>query len=57
MKYGIEAIPHIEKWRKLPKVVNSTLYFTLDKFIIAFALARTFAKRKWDGYKQIWDNK
>jgi hypothetical protein len=49
----VEAIPHIEKWRNGPKIISSFLYFTLDKFIYAFALAKTFAKRKMDGYKKI----
>lgn len=49
--YGYEAIPHINKWRRAPAELQLLSYMALDRVVLGFALARTFAKHKMQGYK------
>lgn len=50
---GIEAVPHIDKWRKFQSILNSILNGALEKAIIGIALARGYVNRKMNGYKEI----
>ena len=48
--YGIEAIPHVDKWRKLPGNMDRLLGFMLNKILIGLALARGYVKTKMHKY-------
>lgn len=50
---GVEAIPHIEMWRKLPKTLHKTFVKASDKAIIGIALARGYINQKINGYKGV----
>jgi hypothetical protein len=50
-RYGLEAVPHIEKWRKAPKYINQILFFSVDKMVMSVALAKIYARKKYEGYK------
>jgi hypothetical protein len=45
--YGLESVPHIDKWRRAPIYVNKILYITIDRLMISLAFAQGLAKRKW----------
>jgi hypothetical protein len=47
---GLDAVPHIDKWRILPDILNSLLGVGINKAIIGFALARGFIKQKFQNY-------
>jgi hypothetical protein len=49
--YGTNAIPHIDKWRRLPEELQIWSHMALDKVMLGMALARGYAKRKMEGYK------
>lgn len=51
--YGVEAIPHIEKWREAPKHINILLYITFDRIMISLTIAKGLAKRKLEGYRKM----
>lgn len=51
--YGFEAIPHIEKWRKLPSIVQSRGVKAFNQGLIILALARGYVESKVRGYKQV----
>ena len=52
-KYGYEAIPHIEKWRQMPGVLDKLRMKAANHAIIGFALARGYLDRKVQGYKGV----
>jgi hypothetical protein len=49
---GVEAIPHIDKWRQMPDLLNQLLSMAVDRSMIYIALVRGYANRKIQGYKQ-----
>jgi len=48
---GVQAIPHIEFYRKAPGVLLDTLNLMVTKFLVGLALARGYAKEKYETYK------
>jgi hypothetical protein len=48
---GVQAIPHIEFYRKAPRVLLDTLNLMVTKFLVGLALARGYAKEKYETYK------
>ena len=50
---GTNAIPHIDKWRRYLPLAKEYSIEAANKAIISLALARAFAKSKWEGYKTV----
>ncbi len=48
---GVQAIPHIEFYRKAPGVFLDTLNLMITKFLMGLAYARRYAKEKYETYK------
>ena len=51
--YGYEAIPHVEKWRQLPSLMQGISIKALNQGLIAMALARGYVESKVRGYKGV----
>ena len=47
---GLDAVPHIDKWRGFPSFLNIWLGLGINKAIIGLALARGFIKSKFQNY-------
>ncbi len=51
-KRGVEAIPHIDKWRQVPDLLKILYKGALAKAIIGVAFARGYIQSKTKGYKE-----
>ncbi len=50
---GIEAIPHIDEWRKAPSHLKTFLMIVCGALGNGFEIITSFSKRKMQGYKKI----
>lgn len=48
--YGLNAVPHIDKWRKLPDTLKFLVLEGINKAIVVLALARGYLKSKLQNY-------
>mmetsp|Transcript_5597 Transcript_5597/g.4270 ORF Transcript_5597/g.4270 Transcript_5597/m.4270 type:complete len:90 (-) Transcript_5597:54-323(-) len=50
---GVEAIPHINKWRNLPTKVCGVMSKATTAVIGWLVSGKTYIKRKWQGYSKL----
>ena len=50
---GVEAVPHIEKWRKAPSVIEEYSTKAVERFVFGTSLARAYFNRKMTDYKEV----